>query len=103
MAFFYWYAGPAIKQLEVWWVKMLVYNIIPGLVTFIILYQVAGIGRLPGWHERVPCCYFLVRFWPAYCLPSESYSPWYGFCQFLFASALADGKSEGQCAWLFSF
>ena len=46
LTFFYWYAGPAVKLLDVWWAKLLVYALIPVLVTFIILYR-------SGWHREV--------------------------------------------------
>ena len=46
LIFFYWYAGPAVKALDVWWAKLLVYVAIPILVTFIILYR-------SGWHREL--------------------------------------------------
>jgi hypothetical protein len=46
LTFFYWYAGSAVKLLDVWWAKLLVYALIPILVTFIILYH-------SGWHRVV--------------------------------------------------
>ena len=46
LIFFYWYAGPAVKVLDVWWAKLLVYALIPILVTFIILY-------CSGWHREM--------------------------------------------------
>jgi len=46
LAFFNWYAGPAVKLLDVWWAKLLVYALVPILVTFIILYQ-------GGWHREI--------------------------------------------------
>ena len=45
-AFFYWYAEPAVKVLDVLWAKLLVYALIPILVTFIILY-------CSGWHREI--------------------------------------------------
>jgi hypothetical protein len=46
LTFFYWYAGPAVKALDVWWAKLLVYVLIPILVTFIILCR-------SGWHQEI--------------------------------------------------
>jgi hypothetical protein len=46
LTFFYWYAGPAVKALDLWWAKLLVYALIPILVTFIILYR-------SGWHQEI--------------------------------------------------
>ena len=46
LIFFYWHAGPAVKVLDVWWAKLLVYALIPLLVTFIMLY-------CSGWHREM--------------------------------------------------
>ena len=46
LVFFYWYAGPAVRALDVWWAKWLVYACIPILVSFIILYR-------SGWHREM--------------------------------------------------
>ena len=58
LIFFYWYAGPAVQVLDVWWAKLLVYALIPILVTFTILYS-------SGWHREMGgprrTCFLLLR------------------------------------------
>jgi hypothetical protein len=46
LMFIYWVASPAVKLLEVRWVELLVYAIIPLSVTFIILYRSC-------WHREI--------------------------------------------------
>jgi hypothetical protein len=46
LIFFYWVARPAVELLEVRWVELLVYAIIPISVTFIILYR-------SSWHREI--------------------------------------------------
>ena len=43
---FYCVARPAVSQLQVWWVELLVYAFIPIAVTFIILYRSC-------WHREI--------------------------------------------------
>lgn len=44
LAFLYWYAGPAVRELDVWWAQWLVYGLIPILVTFLLLHR-------SRWHQ----------------------------------------------------
>src|ERR1039457_1520485 len=46
LVFFYCVARPAVSRLQVWWVELLVYAIIPISVTFIILYRSC-------WHREI--------------------------------------------------
>ena len=48
LTFFYWYAGPAVQTLDVWWARWLVYVLIPILIPFIILYRSAWHRELAG-------------------------------------------------------
>jgi hypothetical protein len=42
----FWAAGPVVVSLHVWWAELLVYALIPILVTFIILYR-------SDWHQEI--------------------------------------------------
>lgn len=41
----YWIAKPVVAQLEVWWMELLVYSVVPVSLTFVILYY-------SNWHQE---------------------------------------------------
>jgi hypothetical protein len=58
LMFFYWVGKPAIELLEVRWIELLVYSVIPISVTFTILYRSC-------WHREITgaartCCLLLL-------------------------------------------
>jgi len=46
LALFYLAARPVVSRLHVWWAELLIYALVPTLVTFIILYR-------SGWHREL--------------------------------------------------
>jgi hypothetical protein len=54
LAAFYWITRPLVLRLQVWWAELLIYSIVPILVTFTLLYRSCWHGELSGWART--CC-----------------------------------------------
>ena len=46
LALFYLAARPAVSRMHVWWAELLIYALVPTIVTFVTLYR-------SGWHREI--------------------------------------------------